>query len=62
MVMAYVYANAGQHDAAIDILEQLMAIPSYISAGRLRVDPWFDALRGHPRFEALIAKGDVVVK
>ena len=60
MVMAEVYANAGEPELAIDLLEELMSIPSPINVGLLKVDPWYDPLRGNPRFEALIANGDKV--
>ncbi|MFN2638104.1 MAG: protein kinase [Gemmatimonadaceae bacterium] len=47
---------AGSYDQAITYLEQLLAIPSYVSVPVLRVDPWYDPLRGNPRFRRLIAK------
>jgi len=60
MVMAEVYARTGQVEPAIDVLEKLMSVPSGINANLLRVDPCYDPLRNHPRFQALIAKGDTV--
>jgi len=60
MVMAEVCARTGHEEEAIDALEGLMAIPSPINVGLLKVDPWYDSLRGNPRFEALIANGDKV--
>lgn len=60
MVMAYVDAQSGRHEEAIDLLDQLLSIPSYASVGVLKIDPWFDPLKDNPRFTALIAKGDVV--
>jgi TolB-like protein/tRNA A-37 threonylcarbamoyl transferase component Bud32 len=47
---------AGSYDEAITYLEQLLAIPSWLSVPLLRVDPWFDQLRGNPRFERLLAR------
>jgi serine/threonine-protein kinase len=58
--MAIVYAQTGDHEAAIDLLEELMAIPSPVSANLLKLDPWYEPLRDNPRFQALIEKGDVV--
>ncbi len=48
-----VYALAGEREKAIDRLEQLLAVPYFVSPGWLRVDPTFDPLRDHPRFERL---------
>jgi TolB-like protein len=49
-----VHIGAGDHDRAIDILEQLMRIPSLMTVHRLRLDPTYDPLRDDPRFQALL--------
>jgi serine/threonine-protein kinase len=49
---------AGAYDEAITRLKQVLAIPSGISVGLLRVDPWFDPLRRDPRFQQLLANYD----
>ena len=54
-LLARVYLVAGQPEKAIDILQQLLSIPFYVSRGWLKVDPTWSALRGDPRFEQLIA-------
>ena len=46
---------AGDRDAAIDWLVELLAIPSLYTAAYLRMDPTWKALRGDARFEALLA-------
>jgi hypothetical protein len=38
----------------VDRLEYLLSIPSQVSAGVLRSDPRWSALRGDPRFERLV--------
>jgi serine/threonine-protein kinase len=51
---AEVLSMVGEKDAAIDVLEQLLAVPSPISVGLLLIDPIWDPLRDHPRFQALL--------
>jgi predicted Zn-dependent protease len=53
---ANTFVLAGQPDAAIDQLEQLLSVPSLVSVRYLRTDPRWARLRGHPRFERLLAR------
>jgi serine/threonine-protein kinase len=46
----------GEYDAAIGQLELLLSIPSEISIPLLRVDPLWDPLRDHPRFQELLER------
>jgi TolB-like protein/lipopolysaccharide biosynthesis regulator YciM len=52
--LAEVYTMIGDYDAAIEQLEYLLSVPSLVSVSLLRVDPLWDPLRGHPRFDALL--------
>ncbi|UCC71587.1 MAG: tetratricopeptide repeat protein [Gemmatimonadota bacterium] len=52
--LATIYAMVGEVEAAIDELELLLSIPSFISVAQLRIDHRFDPLRDHPRFQALL--------
>ena len=54
-ILARIYIMAGQPDKAIDRIESLLAIPGFISVGWLRIDPAFDPIRNHPRFQRLVA-------
>jgi TolB-like protein len=53
---ARVYAEVGQADRAIDILDHLLSIPSNMTVSLLKVQPYWDPIRQHPRFQALIDK------
>jgi serine/threonine-protein kinase len=52
--LAEIYVKVGEYEAAIDQLEYLLSIPSLVSTPLLRVDPLYDPLRDHPRFQALL--------
>jgi tetratricopeptide (TPR) repeat protein len=56
--MAYIYAWSGQYEEAIEILENLLSVPSPVNRNLLRITPDWDPLRDHPRFQALIAEED----
>jgi hypothetical protein len=58
MVMTDIYILSGEYDRAIDELEYLLSIESPFTAHTLRLEPFFDPLRNHPRFQALIEKYD----
>ena len=52
--MAAIYVTVGRHDAAVDLIEQLLSIPSGISVPLLRIEPVWRPLFDHPRFKQLI--------
>ncbi len=54
--LARIYTMVGDYDAAIDRLEYLLSIPGDLSISLLRIDPTWDPLRSHPRFQALLEK------
>jgi serine/threonine-protein kinase len=56
--LAKIYVMAGMYDAAIEQLEYTLSIPSQINVGSLKVDPLYDPLRDHPRFQTLLRKYD----
>ena len=52
-LLARIYLLAGEREKALDLLEQLLARPYYLSPGWLRIDPTFATLKGNARFERL---------
>jgi tetratricopeptide (TPR) repeat protein len=56
--LAEVYVKVGEYDLAIDRLDYLLSINSPISPTLLRIDPIWDPLHDHPRFQALLEKYD----
>jgi serine/threonine-protein kinase len=50
----------GEKERAIGQLEYLMSIPSWVTVAKLRIDPIWDPVRDHPRFQALLEQGDKV--
>jgi serine/threonine-protein kinase len=48
-----IYAQVGELDKALEIIEKLLSIPSYFSRVLLRIDPKWAPLRDHPRFRQL---------
>jgi serine/threonine-protein kinase len=54
ITLARILAHFDEHDRAIDILEQELPTPSWLSVPMLEVDPIWDPLRDHPRFQALL--------
>jgi TolB-like protein/Tfp pilus assembly protein PilF len=54
--VAEVQAVVGENDRAIEILEGLLSRPSAVTVEMLKVNPIWDPLRNHPRFQALLTK------
>ncbi len=54
--LALLYTVVGEYDAAIAQLEYLLTIPSIISVPRLKFQPVWEPLHGHPRFKRLLEK------
>lgn len=52
---ALILVQAGEADMAVDELERLRAGPSGVSVHMLRLDPLWDPIRSHPRFQRLLA-------
>jgi tetratricopeptide (TPR) repeat protein len=53
--LAVIYAWTGEKDLALEQLSVAARIPSHLSYGYLRLHPYWDPLRGDPRFEKIVA-------
>jgi len=52
---AVVAAWVGEKDLALENLSKAAQLPGFLSYGRLKLLPWYDPLRGDPRFEKIAA-------
>jgi len=52
---AVICAWTGESDLAIEQLQTLAKIPSGLFYGDIRLNPYWDSLRGDPRFEKIVA-------
>jgi len=53
--LALIYAWTGEKDLAFEQLNMATRIPGYLSYGQLRLHPYWDSLRGDPRFDKIVA-------
>ena len=53
--LGIIYAWTGEKNLAIDQVAATLQIPSDLNYGKLRLHPFWDPLRGDPRFEQLVA-------
>ena len=53
--LALIYAWSGEKDLAFEQLTIAAKLPSYLSYGELRLHPYWDPLRGDPRFDKIVA-------
>ena len=53
--LAVIYAWTGEKDLAFEQLTVAAKLPGFLSYGELRLHPYWDPLRGDPRFEKIVA-------
>jgi tetratricopeptide (TPR) repeat protein len=53
--LALVYAWTGEKDLALEQLSVAARLPGRLSYGYLRLHPYWNPLRGDPRFEKIVA-------
>jgi len=56
--LAVIYVMCGEFDAAVKEIEFLLSNLSLLSVPLVRMDPWWDPLRDHPGFRALVSAPD----
>ena len=54
--LAQTLAHFEEYDRAIDLLEEVLPAPSWLSVPLLEIDPIWDPIRDHPRFQTLLEK------
>jgi hypothetical protein len=55
-LQARTYALAGEPDSAVAQIKVLLSVPSLTSIPELRINPFWDPLRGNPEFERLLVQ------
>jgi TolB-like protein/Flp pilus assembly protein TadD len=53
--LALIYAWTGERDLAIEEIDAIQRVPNYLSYGFLKLQPFWDPLRGDARFEKIVA-------
>jgi len=53
---AVICAWTGEYDLAIEQLKTLAKIPAGVFYGDMRLNPYWDSLRGDPRFEKIVTE------
>jgi hypothetical protein len=53
--LAQIYSWTGEKDLAIEQIAAVERVPNYLTYGLLQLHPYWDTLRGDPRFEEIVA-------
>jgi hypothetical protein len=53
--LAQIYTWTGEKDQAIEQIAAVERTPNLLSYGLLKLHPYWDALRGDPRFDKIVA-------
>jgi tetratricopeptide (TPR) repeat protein len=56
VLLAQIYAQTGEADQALQLLDHSLNTPNGITVPILKLDPVWDPLRNDPRFQALVDK------
>ena len=53
--LIHIYTWTSEYGHAIDLMEYFLSIPSGITISLLQLNPYYNPLRDHPRFQKLVA-------
>jgi hypothetical protein len=53
--LAVIYSWTGENERALEQLGRTVRIPGVLTHGHLRLHPYWDSLRGDPRFDQIVA-------
>jgi len=56
LVSAIIYTAAGEQERALDIIDTLLGVPSYLTVYLLEHDPAWDPLRDNPMYKRIVEK------
>jgi len=54
--LAAIYTRLGESEKALDQIEHVLSIPSWFSVNSLKLQPYWDPLRSHPRYKQIVGK------
>ena len=54
--LAHIYTMVGEPDAALEQLDRLLSIPALFSVPLMELEPEWESLRDHPRYQELSEK------
>jgi tetratricopeptide (TPR) repeat protein len=54
--LTWIYTIVGEHEKALEKLDYLLSIPSLMSVPYIQIDPKWDSLKSHPKYDLLLEK------
>ena len=60
--MVMIQVMVGEYDEAMNRLDKIMELHGFLSADYLKLDPFWDPVRNHPKFKEIISNPDYQIK
>jgi len=54
--LARIYTMVGEYDQALEQIDRFLSLPNWTTAEWIDIDPRYDALRRHPRYQEVLGK------